>query len=321
MRSLLLGLCLAATPAAVPADTAEVVRDHVRPGFAAFAGAAEALARIDTCDPATLRPAFQSAWDAWMAVAHLTLGPAEADGKGLSVLYWPDPKALGWKAQKSLLAEGAAALDPTAFAQQSIAARGLPALERLLYPTETLPADPCPLIHATAGDMARTGAALAADWETYGDLLLAPGQPGNTAYLSEAEARQALFTALATGLEGLADKRLGRPLGTFDKPRPELAEARASGRSLRNVVLSLQALRAMALSLEPGAAGTLAAFDRALALADGLEDPILAGVAEPQGRLKVEILQQSIRSLRETAIVEMAPLLGVTVGFNSADGD
>jgi predicted lipoprotein len=317
MRLLLLALCLA-TPAV--ADTANVVRDHARPGFAAFTDAAETLAGIDSCDPDALRPAFQSAWDAWMGVAHLTLGPAEEDGRGLAVLFWPDPMGLGWKAQRALLA-GGAALSPEAFAEQSIAARGLPALERLLYPAEALPADPCPLIQATADDMARTAAALEAGWGPYGELLLSPGKSGNTAFLSDAEARQALFTQLATGLEALADGRLGRPLGTFDKPRPELAEARASGRSLRNVDLSLQALRDLALRLSPQSPRTLAAFDHALALADGLDDPVFAGVADPEGRLKVEILQQAVRASREAAIAEMAPALGVTLGFNSADGD
>jgi predicted lipoprotein len=318
MRALLLTLALAA-PAA--ADTAEVVRDHIRPGFAAFAEAAAALADVDSCDAGALRLAFQSTFDAWMGVAHLTLGPAEDEGRGLSILFWPDPKGLGWKAQKALLLGDPAALEPASLVEQSVAARGLPGLERLLYPEAALPAEPCPLIHATADDMARTAAALAAGWEPYGELLLTPGRPGNTAYLTEAEARQALFTALATGLEGLADRRIGRPLGTFDKPRPELAESRASGRSLRNVVLSLEALRGMAATLVPDAMQTLAAFNHALSLAEGLDDPVFAGVADPQGRLKVEILQQAIRSLRETAIAEIAPALGVTLGFNSADGD
>jgi hypothetical protein len=296
------------------------VRDHIRPGFAAFATAAEALAGIDSCEPDLLRPAFQSAYDAWMAVGHLTLGPAEEDGRGLAVHFWPDPKAMGWKAQRALLTGDPAALEPDTFAQHSVAARGLPALERLLYPAEALPADPCPLIHATADDMARTAVVLAGEWGPFGELLLSPGQPGN-GFLSETEARQALFTQLATGLELLADRRLGRPIGTFEKPRPELAEARASGRSLRNVVLSLQALRALALALSPDAERTKVAFDHALARAEGLGDPVFAGVADPQGRLKVEILQQAIRAVRETAIAEMAPVLGVTLGFNSADGD
>jgi predicted lipoprotein len=318
MRALFLTLLLA-TPAA--GDTAEVVQDHIRPGFSAFAEAAGRLADMESCRVEDLRPAFQRAHDAWMAVAHLTLGPAEEDGRALAILFWPDPKGLGWKAQRPLLTADAAALEPDVFAQQSIAARGLPALERLLYPAEALPADPCPLIHATADDMARTAAALAAGWGPFGDLVLAAGHAGNQRFLSDSEARQALFTQLATGLETLADRRVGRPLGTFDKPRPELAEARASGRSLRNVILSLQGLRDLARALDGGSLRTLSAFDRAIALATALEDPVFDGIADPQGWLKLEILQQAIRATRETAIAEMAPALGVTLGFNSADGD
>jgi predicted lipoprotein len=318
MRVLFLSLLLS-TPAV--ADTVEAVQNHIRPGFAGFAAASETLARIDSCDPETLRPAFQSAYDAWMAVAHLSLGPAEEDGRGLAIHFWPDPKALGWKAQRALLIGDPAALQPEAFAQQSIAARGLPALERLLFPAEALPADPCPLILATADDMARLATELDQSWGPFGDLLLTAGQTDNQRFLSEAEATQALFTQLATGLETLADGRLGRPLGTFDKPRPDLAEGRASGRSLRNVILSLQALRALAVALSPSNPKTIAAFDHALTLADDMNDPVFAGVADPQGRLKVEILQQAIRSVREAAVAEMAPALGVTLGFNSADGD
>jgi predicted lipoprotein len=162
---------------------------------------------------------------------------------------------------------------------------------------------------------------LNAGWGPFGDALLAAGRPGNTLYLTETEARQALFTQLVTGLEALADGRIGRPLGTFDRPRPELAEARASGRSLRNVVLSLQGLRDLAVTLDPESLQTTAAFDRALTLAANLGNPVFAGVADPQGRLKVEILQQAVRATRDAAIVEIAPSLGVTLGFNSADGD
>ena len=139
--------------------------------------------------------------------------------------------------------------------------------------------------------------------------------------MSDTEATQALFTQLATGLDTLADSRIGRPLGTFDKPRPERAEAVASARSLRNITLSLTAMRALAATLSPDSAMTLAAFDRAIALADALGDPALQSVATPQGRLKVEILQQAIRATHDLVVAEVGPALGVSLGFNAADGD
>jgi predicted lipoprotein len=317
MRILLAALLLT-TPAA--ADTAQVVNDHIRTGYQQFAESAAALAAIESCDVEALRPAFRDAFDAWLAIAHLHLGPSEDEGRSLAIQFWPDPKGLGAKAQRALLTGDPAALTPDFMAQQSVAARGLAGLERLLYPADPLPADPCPLIQATADDMARLASELSAGWGPFGDLLLTAGDPGNPRFLTEDEAKQALFTQLATGLDYVADRRIGRPLGTFDKPQPNLAEARASARSLRNVALSLQALRDLAQMLTDGPK-TLAAFDHALDLAAKLDDPTFETVADPQSRLKVEILQQAVRAIRDAALAEIGPALGVTLGFNSQDGD
>jgi hypothetical protein len=322
LRGLLLAGALAATPAR--ADVAEVVNGFILPGYAAFDQAAAALAdaAAATCDIEALRVPFNTAWDAWMGVAHLHFGPVEDRGRALAIAFWPDPKGLGTKAQKALLTGDPALLAPDAFAEQSVAARGFSGLERLLYPAAPPEADPCPLIRATAADLARMAHEVHGEWiDGFADVLLTAGETGNATYLTADEARQALFTQIATGLEFSKDSRLGRPLGTFDRPRPELAEARAAGRSLHNVVLSLHALRAMTADLSPDAAQTLAALDHAIAVAEALDDPVFAGVGQPGTRLKVEILQQSIGAARDKALLEMAPQLGVDLGFNAADGD
>lgn len=318
MRAILFALCFA-SPAL--ADTAAVVTDHARPGYAAFDAAAQRLADLDTCDPDNLGPAFQAAYDAWMGVEHLHLGPAEEDGRSLAILFWPDAKGTGAKAQAALLQADPATLTTDGMAQQSVAARGLAGLERLLYPAAPLSTDPCPLIQVTTLDLARQAEVLATEWGPYGEDLLTAGQPGNARFLKPQEATQALFTQLATGLEFVADRRIGRPLGTFDKPRPDLAEGHGSGRALANITLSLQALRGLAASLSPDGTRTLAAFDHAIRLAQTLNDPNLDGIADPQGWLKLEILQQAVRATRDTAIAELGPALGVELGFNSQDGD
>ncbi len=321
LRSLFLTLALA-SPAM--ADFPETVKNHILPGYASFASATKALAdaAAQSCDPVTLQPGFNLAFDAWVAVQHVQFGPIAANGDALAIEFWPDPKGLGAKAQRGILMGDAAALTPEHFAEQSVAARGLIGLERLLYPAEPLPAEPCPLIRATAADLARMASEVQKAWlDGYADIVLTAGEPGNTTFLTQAEVRQALFTQLITGIEFLRDQRLGRPLGTFDKPRPERAEARASGRSLTNIRLSLQAMKAMAFSLTPDAPLTMAAFDRALTLSTKLNDPVLAGVVTPADRLKVEILQQSVTALHDTAVKELGPVLDVAVGFNAADGD
>ena len=326
-----LALCLLAfLPLPALGGTREAVETQILPGFVAFAEAAGALsaAAEADCAPEALRPAWNAAFDAWLRVGFLHLGPGEESGRTLAIAFWPDPKAIGARQQAGLIrAADPAVLEPAAFAMQSVAVRGLFALERLIYPAPDDPAAAggdfvCALTRATATDMARMAKGLSADWQDgYAAALMTAGEPGNTLFQTPEEAAQALYTQLMTGLEFLADARLGRPLGTFDDPRPDRAESVVAGRSLRNVALSLAALRDFALALAPDSPATAAAFDRALATAAALDDPVFAGVADPQGRLKVEILEQEVDAIRAVAADEVGPALEVGIGFNAADGD
>jgi uncharacterized protein len=324
MRKFLIVLLLAATPARADVQTA--VADHVLPGYAAFSAATGALADMaaQTCDTTLLQPAWNAAFDAWLGIAHVRIGPVEEDGRSLAIAFWPDPKGIGAKQQTAMIANAdPMGLDPVAFRDASVAVRGLTAMERLLYPEAPLAGDySCALMATTAADLAQIARDVEAGWQAaFATDLLTAGQPGNARFLSETEARQAMFTQLVTGIEFVKDMRIGRPLGTFDSPRPDRAEAQASGRAQRNIVLSLQALRGYAAVLDPTAQNTLRAFDRAIATAMALRDPTLANVANPAGRLKLEILGQQVQALQDTAITEIGGALGVGVGFNAADGD
>lgn len=314
-----------ATP--LRADVAAAIDGHILPGYAAFEDATATLAGAAAadCSAAGLLSDYNLAFDAWLAVSHLRLGPAEKDGRSLAIVFWPDPKSLGTKAQLAMIRDMDPAVENAAtFAEVSVAARGLLALERLIYATEPLgDADyVCALIRATTADLASNATAISTEWRSdFAATLLAAGSAGNTRFLTEIEARQALYTALVTGFEFTSDQRVGRPLGTFDKPRPERAEARVSARSLRNVTLSLTALQQFAKSLASDTPATDTAFARAFAVAAKIQDPTFADTGMPQGWLRAEILQQAIRAARDAAISEIGPALDVGIGFNAADGD
>ncbi|WP_339821066.1 imelysin family protein [Sulfitobacter dubius] len=306
-----------------------MIRDHALPGTARFASATAALdaaAQADCTDTA-LRPAYQEAFDAWMGIAHLTLGPLEEDGRGLAIAFWPDTRGMVGRSVARLVAEEDPIATSGEYAEVSIAARGLFALERLLYDEDFAgygaESYSCALAQAMAADLAVLGREVDTAWrEDFAATLGSAGEAGNSRFLSPREASQALYTALATGLEFVDDQRLGRPMGSFDAPKPQVAEARRSGRSLRNVVLSLEALQGLAGTLSDAPTPKAdAAFDRALTAARGLEDPVFAGVADPASRIRVEALQNDVRAISEAVGAEVAPALGVSVGFNSADGD
>lgn len=308
------------------ADVAGAIHDRILPDLGAFRDATRTLAdtAAETCAPETLRPVWNAAFDAWLPVSFLRLGPAEDEGRILAIAFWPDPKGIGARQQRQLLqSQDPVVSDPAGFAERSVALRGFFALERLLYPAEPLTGDyPCALIRATAADLARMAAEIDQGWrDGFAQTLLSAGQPGNSLYLTEAEAKQALYTQLMTGFEFTADQRLGRPLGTFQRPRPERAEARASARSLRNVELSLQSLLAFGEALAGPLPETRTDVAQALTAAAALNDPDFSGFAQPQGHVRAEALLGLVRTAQDSAGAEAGAALGVEVGFNSADGD
>ncbi|MDK3074595.1 imelysin family protein [Sedimentitalea sp. JM2-8] len=317
---------LTAAPAAAQVDA--VIDDHILPGYAAFSETAAGLrdTAVRDCGSDALRPAWNETFDAWLGVSHLTFGPVEQDGRSVAVAFWPDERGATPRALTALIGDQDRIIDdPQGAAELSVAARGLHALEYLLYDDRFAGSGAygCALMRALTADLAALAEQIDDAWRSgYARTLRTAGAPDNTVYLGEREARQALFTALTTGLEFTADQRLGRPMGTFERPRPTRAESWRSGRSQRNVILSLQALSGLARELTDAATPqTDAAFARAIGLAERLGDPALAGVAEPSGRLRVEVVQQAVRAARDAVLEEIGPSLGVSAGFNSADGD
>ena len=99
-------LALAAALLAAPAlaGVEEAVDAHALPRVAAFAEAAAALdaaARQD-CEAEAVRPAYHDAFDAWMGVSHMRMGPLEEDGRALAVAFWPDERDATGRALRAL---------------------------------------------------------------------------------------------------------------------------------------------------------------------------------------------------------------------------
>lgn len=317
-------LALALLPLPAMAGTPEVVNDHILPATDRFAVAAQGLADAAAadCSADALQAPYQDAFDAWMGLSHLGFGPLEQDGRALTIEFWPDPRGLVARSVRGLIADQDPVVDdPAGFAEVSIAGRGLMALEQVM--TGDGGDYSCRYTRAIATDLASIANAVRADWQGYAQVMLSAGQDGNDRYLSMREADQAIYTALLSGVEFDADQRIGRPMGSFDKPRPKLAEAWRSDRPLRNIELSLTALRDMAVKLSGDPIPlTEAAFDDAQAqIAVLQDDPRLQGVNDPAQRLKIEILQQRIRAIAAAIEAEIGGGLGLTAGFNSKDGD
>ncbi len=322
--------CMAETQTAVIAD---IVDSHILPRFEALASSTRLLSDTlqTNCDPNsdTLRVAYGAAFDAWVAACHLRFGPTETEDRAFALAFWPDSRGTTPRVLSTLLSDqDPIASSAEAYTQVSIAARGFYAMEFMLYDDALIAAAPpsyhCQLVQTIGVDIAVTSQSILDDWQaTYAIKLRHPSSDGP--YRNDEEVLQQLFKSLSTGLQFTSETRLGRPLGTFDRPRPARAEARRSGRSAKHVKLTLRSLQNLATRLADGDGdiskrlGTT--FDRALSELSSLDDPTFASVSDPHARLKVEVIQQSIEEIRTLVRDELGPTLGVAAGFNSLDGD
>lgn len=346
MPSRLLALLLAlAAPAAAQTDHATIaeraLHQAILPGYERLVEATEALeaeatAACSGAGPiaAPVEAAYHRAFEAWIGVEHFHFGPAEEDNARFALAFWPDTKGATPRTIEAMVAAEDPAVDhPAAFAEISVAARGLFALDYLMFDAEAEPVEAgsyrCRLLVAISRDMAETAARMLARWrDPWAGMLTSAGAAENPVYFAPEEASAALYSALTEALQADADLRLGRPLGTFERPQPRRAEAWRSGRSLTNVERSLTALRAYTATVFGPALPTrdAEAVDESFAAAFGAVErvrgePIEVAVATPQGRVRVEALQSAIRRLQTEIAEHVGPRIGVTSGFNSMDGD
>ncbi|MEM8978239.1 MAG: imelysin family protein [Pseudomonadota bacterium] len=307
------------------ADIDDVLTDHIAPGYSTLVEATAHLSNVaeETCAPEAITPAFHTAYDAWIRISHIQFGPLEDQGLALAMSFWPDPKDSTGKAIARLTRFADPIVNaPDQFGEVSAAAQGFTALERLLYDPQPDAEYACKFVRAVAEGLSRKAMALESAWPAFADRMTTAGASGNARFQSDEEVNRALYTALSTGLEFLHDQRLGRPLGSFERPRPRRAEARRSERSLRHIVLTLNALEDLTTTFFDGdLSETKAAFAAAKERAASLDDPALAGVANPVERIRVEALQRTVNDIRNAVNEEIGKPLGITAGFNSLDGD
>jgi predicted lipoprotein len=329
-------LCLLTTSANAQETNHAALRDRslkvLEGQFLAFREAADQLAFAAQQHCAGDLPhdvyldAFKSTWLAWAPLDAYQFGPIEQRGAVLTIGFWPDKKGFVARGLKTLLTQPAESLNnPAVVAAHSVAAQGLPAIERLLF--SDLPA--CPAIVGISAHIRDMAQLLFDDWFAQGgwaDLARSAG-PDNPVYLTDAEFTKVLYTAIDFELTRIADARLGRPLGTFDSPKPKRAEAWRSGLSLD--IIDAQ-LAGIATLLEYGFAGDVFNPSRHWVLGviqdtrnriPEIGAPLDQAVSHPTTRIRVEGLQTQVRYLLLQFDEDIGPGLGVETGFSAGDGD
>ena len=355
--ALILSVSVGAVPASgqqeiAPADYARVnaslAETHAVPRYERLATATDsfAVASQAFCSGsgdagrASLHAAFHDAMDAWMDAQHLRFGPVESFNRAYRFYFWPQARAKVVDAVAELVAAGDEDERLARIDRANVAVQGLLAAEVLLHDARYLGADVagCGLLSAAAANMRTMAAEILADWREgdapFAGLMATPG-PDNPQFEDHAAVTLTFFQSLHDGLQLIHDVNLKPVIGeSVAAVRPVLAESRLSGRSQRNIVVTMEALQALYLGDDSAGLGDLAVaadpkLDRlmrkalrlTLATAQSIDGPIEHAAADPALRPPVEKLAKQVRALRQIVRDRMAPALGLAVGFNALDGD
>ena len=229
-------------------------------------------------------------------------------------------------------------LAPESFRNSSAALQGYSALERLLFSGDELlsngpdAAFRCDLVQAIAANLDRLSAEIVQEWQA-GDTpfrqVLESAAQGNDFFESQEELESKLLNNMHTQLQLMVDEKLLRPLGaSTKKANGRRAESWRSGRSLQHIRRNLDGLKVLfqvvflpKLNESPLAQELPAAFDQAIKRVDEVGLPLARAVTDEPERRQLEQLKQALSRLKGLFADDLPKALGLSLGFNSLDGD
>ncbi|SPU54346.1 imelysin family protein [Bordetella trematum] len=289
--------------------------------------------------PARVEAAFGHLVQAWGGVAFLRFGPLVQGNRFERLSFWPDPRGvMPRQVQAVLKAADPALLAEGALAQRSVAVQGLPALEYVLYGEPGLLRARMPAVYscdyavAVAGNVSGLTGELVAAWSPQGDFgrqFTAPAA-ANDLYRSSQEVAAEAMKALSTGLQFARDVQLLPVLGaSAEAAKPKRAAFWRSGQSMVVLAAGLRGMKAFydagRYPLPDGSQAlndTLnSEFRQAATLVAGVPADVDAAFVQEAPRAALNLAALVIKNAKDVVDQDIAPALGVTIGFNALDGD
>jgi predicted lipoprotein len=297
-------------------------------------------AKREAGDVPSLRAAYNATADSWANAQLIKTGPITLFLRYDRFAYWPEARNATSRALDQLLTSANPKdLQPDSLAHDSVAGQGLTALERLLYDGD----DPAALLKAPGKDGAwrtQVGLGIARnlslisrdvlkDWTAPDGVraAVAANKGWKNLFADAPEAARLLLTDLVVGFKLMHDVKLLPVLGpNAAAAKPKSAEAWRSVRSQRDLKLNLAAAQAMTKALADVTTpahrakidGLLANTAKAI---DAVPADLGEAAADPKRRGRVDAARVAIKAAQTEIAKTLPGDVGVTLGFNSLDGD
>jgi predicted lipoprotein len=275
-------------------------------------------------DQKNIQQNWVSTMQAWMPLQGITKGPIPELDLAWSMQFWPDKKDITGRKIKQLLQSQNSYWDAHQISEQSVAVRGLGALELLIF-EQQLNAQNCSLATAIGTHLQDNSLRISTAWsEQYAPNLLAQSQDKEQLKVIEEQMVAELSHQLS-----FINKKFEAPMGEA-QPRPYQAEAWRSESSMLQLRSSYLALKAYFLT---GVKPQLLAQKQNY-LAESIEgsfDELLSNwpaemslkklLSDNSGLKQLYLSKMSMDKLTYQLQEELPVALNIVVGFNATDGD
>lgn len=287
----------------------------------------------------TLKQDWRSAMLGLNQVNWVEMGPILQNSRQWQLYFWPDKKDLVARKTRALLA-GDAPITVESLAEQSIVMQGLGSVEYQLfdarYADSPLTADSrrCELMTANTAYAANTGKTLHDEWQQFAPQLA----EGTGAFSDPRDAVLSLVRAMTVQLEAIKDRKLRRPIGLDNggTANPYAAESWRGGMGLANIGATLAMMETIWLGNDEVAgihgylnqqvdprmvASTTGDFADARDAFATLPTDLAALLRDDPRNGELQQAMIHIETLQAGFADTLNPALGLSLGFNSTDGD
>jgi hypothetical protein len=357
--AIVIGLSVGLHPGPAPADTvplsgavSNAIEQVIIPDYEALVATSETAVKAmsalceepDSERLTRAREAFAPLVMAFSAVEPYRFGPARAKNRFERLFFWPDSRGRGLRQVQGILADkDDTAIDRESLQQKSVAVQGLPALEYLLFGTDSGAiargddAFRCRYAQTTAEAIWDVSRQLLNGWNAEDGIAARLRNPAddNPVYRTSEEAMQELLKAVRQQLQATAELKLEVALGDApDRSKPKTLPFWRSGLALNAIDANLDAVARLIDAWDLPAIldeeTTLIAqqldyelktAQDAVTRADAIDPDIQAVVKSQEGHSQLAYSRIPMKSVVTLLSEDIAHALGLTVGFNALDGD
>ena len=287
----------------------------------------------------TLKDNWRSAMLGLNQVNWIEMGPILQNSRQWQLYFWPDKKDLVSRKTRALLTTDMP-ITSDGLADQSIVLQGLGGVEYQLfdaqYADSPLTADSrrCELMTANTAYLAASGKTLLGEWQQFAPQLA----EGNGSFSDPRDAVLSLVRAMTVQLEAIKDRKLRRPVGLNNggTANPYAAESWRGGMGLANIRSTLEEMERIWVgnAKVPGihgylngqvdprmVASTTRDFTDTRAAFAALPDDLAALLRDDPRNSDLQQALIHLETLQAGFADTLNPALGLSLGFNSTDGD